>query len=55
MTHLGVTPFRQEGSLYFAYEGSESIWDAADRGIPCITVQDIAEYGRILAAIRRGE
>lgn len=55
VTHLGLTPFRQEGSLYFAYEGSDSVWDAAGCGISCITVHDIAEYGRILAAIRRGD
>jgi len=55
VTHLGLAPFSEEGSLFFAYEGSETVWDAANRGVACITVRDIAEYGRILAAIRRGE
>ena len=55
VTHLGLEPFTEEGSLFFAYEGSETVWDAANKGVSCITVRDIAEYGRILAAIRRGE
>ncbi|MHC4953398.1 MAG: hypothetical protein ACYTGZ_05865 [Planctomycetota bacterium] len=55
VTHLGLAPFTEEGSLFFAYEGSETVWDAANKGVACITVRDIAEYGRILAAIRRGE
>ena len=55
VTHLGLAPFTQEGSLFFAYEGSETVWDAANKGAACIQVRDIAEYCRILAAIRRGE
>ena len=55
ITHLGLTPFTREGSLFFAYEGSETVWDAAGKDVSCITVHDISEYGRILAAIRRGE
>ena len=55
VTHLGLVPFTHEGTLFFAYEGSETVWDAASKDVSCITVHDIAEYGRILAAIRRGE
>lgn len=55
ITHLGLTPFSHEGSLFFAYEGSETVWDAASKDVSCITVHDIVEYGKILAAIRRGE
>ncbi|MEM8884926.1 MAG: hypothetical protein AAGD14_12715 [Planctomycetota bacterium] len=55
VTHLGLAPFTREGSLFFAYEGSETVWEAANKGVACITVHDIVEYGRILAAIRRGE
>jgi len=55
VTHLGLSPFTKEGSLFFAYEGSDAIWEAANRGVACINVHDIAEYARILAAIRRGE
>ena len=55
VTHLGLVPFTGEGTLFFAYEGSETVWDAANKGVACITVHDIAEYTRILAAIRRGE
>lgn len=55
VTHLGLAPFTQEGSLFFAYEGSETVWDAANKGVACIQVHDISEYCRILAAIRRGE
>jgi len=55
VTHLGLAPFTQGGTIFFAYEGSETIWDAASKDVSCITVHDIAEYGRILAAIRRGE
>jgi len=55
VTHLGLFPFAQEGSLFFAYEGSETVWDAANKGVACIQVHDIAEYCRILAAIRRGD
>jgi hypothetical protein len=55
ITHLGLTPFSREGSLFFAYEGSETVWDAASKDVSCITVHDIVEYGKILAAIRRGE
>ena len=55
VTHLGLAPFTLEGSLFFAYEGSETVWDAANKGAACIQVRDIAEYCRILAAIRRGD
>jgi len=55
VTHLGLVPFAREGSLFFAYEGSETVWDAANKGVACIQVHDIAEYCRILAAIRRGD
>jgi hypothetical protein len=55
VTHLGLAPFTEERSLFFAYEGSETVWEAANRGVACIQVRDIAEYCRILAAIRRGE
>ncbi|MHC4938421.1 MAG: hypothetical protein ACYTHK_05585 [Planctomycetota bacterium] len=55
ITHLGLTPFTHEGSLFFAYEGSDTVWEAAEKDVSCITVHDITEYGRILAAIRRGE
>ena len=48
-------PFHGEGTLFFAYEGSETVWEAAEKDVSCITVHDISEYGRILAAIRRGE
>ncbi len=55
ITQLGLHPFAGEGTLFFAYEGSETVWEAANKGIACITVRDIVEYGRILHAIRRGE
>jgi hypothetical protein len=55
VTHLGLTPFTHGGTMFFAYEGSETIWDAASKDVACITVHDIVEYGRILAAIRRGD
>ena len=55
ITQLGLHPFKGEGTLFFAYEGSETVWEAANKGIPCITVRDILEYGRILHDIRRGE
>ena len=54
ITHLGLQPFSAEGSLFFAYEGSESLWDAAHRGIATITVRDLMEYARILEMIRAG-
>jgi len=53
--HLGLHPFSREGTLFFAYEGSETVWEAANKGIACVTVRDIVEYGRILHAIRKGE
>ena len=55
ITHLGLAPFTHEGTMFFAYEGSDTVWDAASKDVSCITVHDITEYGRILAAIRRGE
>ena len=55
VAHLGLAPFTMEGSLFFAYEGSETVWDAANKDVACIQVRDIAEYCRVLAAIRRGE
>ncbi|MHC4547720.1 MAG: hypothetical protein ACYTEZ_03000 [Planctomycetota bacterium] len=55
ITQLGLHPFTEEGTLFFAYEGSETVWEAANKSIGCITVRDILEYGRILFAIRRGE
>jgi hypothetical protein len=55
LTHLGLAPFAGEGTLFFAYEGSETILDAAQRGIQAIAVRDIMEYARILEAIRRAE
>lgn len=55
ITQLGLHPFSGEGTLFFAYEGSETVWEAANKGISCITVRDILEYGRILHAIRQGE
>lgn len=54
ITQLGLHPFQEEGTLFFAYEGSETVWEAANKGIACITVRDILEYGRILVDIRRG-
>jgi len=55
ITQLGLHPFSGEGTLFFAYEGTETVWEAANKGIACITVRDFLEYGRILDAIRRGE
>jgi len=55
LSHLGLHPFRSEGTLFFAYEGSETVWEAANKGVACVTVRDIHEYGRILHAIREGE
>jgi hypothetical protein len=55
VTHLGLAPFIGEGTLFFAYEGSETVLDAAQRGIHAVAVRDIMEYARILEAIRRGE
>ena len=55
ITQLGLHPFKGEGTLFFAYEGSETVWEAANKGIACVTVRDILEYGRILYEIRRGE
>jgi hypothetical protein len=54
ITQLGLHPFKGEGTLFFAYEGSETVWEAANKGIACITVRDIVEYARILNVIRRG-
>ena len=55
LTHLGMHPFSAEGTFFFAYEGSETVWEAANKGISYVPVRDIAEYGRILHAIRKGE
>lgn len=55
ITQLGLHPFQGEGTLFFAYEGSETVWEAANKGISCVTVRDIAEYGRIVHALRRGD
>jgi len=54
-THLGLHPVSGEGTLFFAYEGSETVWEAANKGISYVPVRDIAEYGRILHTIRKGE
>jgi len=53
-THLGLHPFAAEGTLFFCYEGSETVWEAANKGISYVTVRDVHEYGRILHAIRLG-
>ena len=55
LAHLGLVPFVGEGTLFFAYEGSETVWEAAQRGVQTVAVRDIMEYARILEAIRRGE
>lgn len=55
LTHLGLHPFSADGTLFFAYEGSETVWEAANKGISFVPVRDISEYGRILHAIRKGE
>ena len=55
LSHLGLHPFAAEGSMFFCYEGSETVWEAANKGISYVTVRDVLEYGRILHAIRRGE
>lgn len=55
ITHLGLHPFGGEGTVFFAYEGSETVWEAANKGVTCVTVRDIHEYGRIVHDIRKGE
>ncbi len=55
LTQLGLHPFHGEGTMFFAYEGSETVWEAWNKGISCVTVRDISEYARILSAVRRGE
>lgn len=55
ITHLGLHPFGGEGTVFFAYEGSETVWEAANKGVTCVTVRDIHEYGRVLHGIRKGE
>ena len=55
VTHLGTDPIGGEGTIFFAYEGSEGVLDAEARGIPCVVVRDFVEYGRILRAIRHGD
>ena len=55
LTHLGLHPFGGESTMFFAYEGSETVWEAANKGIPYVPVRDLAEYGRVLHAIRRGD
>lgn len=54
ITHLGLHPFGGEGTVFFAYEGSETVWEAANKGVTCVTVRDIHEYGKILHEIRKG-
>jgi hypothetical protein len=54
VTHLGQQPFQRPGTLFFAYEGSNTILEARNEGVPCVTVHDIVEYARILLAIREG-
>jgi hypothetical protein len=54
VTHLGQHPFAGDGTLFFAYEGSETILEAQNKDVPYITVQDIPEYARILYEIRSG-
>jgi hypothetical protein len=54
ITHIGLHPFGGEGTVFFAYEGSETVWEAANKGVTCVTVRDIHEYGRILHEIRKG-
>ena len=41
VTHLGLAPFTLEGSLFFAYEGSETVWDPANKGTACIQVYPV--------------
>ncbi|MGH7162672.1 MAG: hypothetical protein ACREID_04250 [Planctomycetota bacterium] len=55
VTYLGLHPFTGEGSLFFAYEGSETVWEAAGKGISYVTVRDLVEYLRVLLGIRRKE
>ncbi len=54
ITHLGLHPFGGEGTVFFAYEGSETVWEAANKGVTCVAVRDIHEYGKILHEIRKG-
>ncbi|MEE8103992.1 MAG: hypothetical protein V3T86_00490 [Planctomycetota bacterium] len=54
VTHLGQQPFLRPGTLFFAYEGSNTILEARNERVPCVTVHDIVEYVRILLAIREG-
>jgi hypothetical protein len=54
LTHLGLHPFGGDQTLFFAYEGSETVWEAANKGISYIPVRDVLEYARILHAIREG-
>jgi hypothetical protein len=54
VTHLGLEPFVGEGTMFFAYEGSETVWEATNHGISFVPVRDILEYVRILHAIRLG-
>jgi hypothetical protein len=54
VTHLGIQPIGGEGTVFFAYEGSEGVFDAEGRGIPCVVVRDFVEYARVLHAIRKG-
>ncbi|MHC4958437.1 MAG: hypothetical protein ACYTGN_08665 [Planctomycetota bacterium] len=55
LTHLGLHPFGGDQTLFFAYEGSETVWEAANKGISYIPVRDVLEYARILHAIREGD
>jgi hypothetical protein len=55
ITHLGLHPFSGERTLFFAYEGTETVWEAANKGVSCITVRDMLEYARILVGLRKEE
>ncbi|MGQ0612672.1 MAG: hypothetical protein ACT4PV_02825 [Planctomycetaceae bacterium] len=54
ITHLGLHPFTGEGTLFFAYEGSEAVLEAQNKGIAFVRVRDLVEYARVLQTIRRG-
>jgi len=55
ITHLGLHPFTGERTLFFAYEGTETVWEAANKGLRCVAVRDMLEYSRILVSIRKEE
>jgi hypothetical protein len=54
VTHLGQHPFSGDGTLFFVYEGSETILEAQNKDVTYVTVSDIPEYARILHTIRSG-